>query len=83
MKILQKKAKYKKKKKKKSRKNLKWTSIPDHSYRLSISGGAGSARTNALLQIKKRDDDDSSIVDKIYLYVKDPNELIQRILMYY
>ena len=82
MKILQKKAKYKKKQKK-LRKNLKWTSIPDHSYRLSISGGAGSAKTNALLQIKKRDDDDSSIVDKIYLYVKDPNELIQRILMYY
>ena len=72
MKILQKKAKYKKKQKK-LRKNLKWTSIPDHSYRLSISGGAGSAKTNALLQIKKRDDDDSSIVDKIYLYVKDPN----------
>ena len=35
------------------------------------------------IKIKKRDDDDSSIVDKIYLYVKDPNELIQRILMYY
>ena len=79
MKMLQKKPKYKKK----TRKNIKWTSIPDHSYRLSISGGAGSAKTNALLQIKKRDDDDSSIVDKIYLYVKDPNELIQRILMYY
>ena len=45
MKILQKKAKYKKKQKK-LRKNLKWTSIPDHSYRLSISGGAGSAKTN-------------------------------------
>ena len=79
MKMLQKKPKYKKK----TRKKIKWTSIPDHSYRLSISGGAESAKTNPLLQIKKRDDDDSSIVDKIYLYVKDPNELIQRILMYY
>ena len=79
MKMLQKKPKYKNR----TRKNIKWTSIPDHSYRLSISGGAGSAKTNPLLQIKKRDDDDGSIVDKIYLYVKDPNELIQRILMYY
>ena len=42
MKMLQKKPKYKNR----TRKNIKWTSIPDHSYRLSISGGAGSAKTN-------------------------------------
>ena len=40
-----------------------------------ILGGSGSAKTNALLNlIKQQDDDGYSVIDKIFLYVKDPNE---------
>ena len=38
-----------------------------------IIGGSGSGKTNALLLIKEQDDD--SLIDKIYLYAKDLNEL--------
>ena len=38
-----------------------------------ITGGSGSGKTNALLNlIKKRDD--YNLIDKIYLYAKDLNE---------
>ena len=40
-----------------------------------ILGGSGSAKTNVLLNlIKQQDDDGYSVIDKIFLYVKDPNE---------
>ena len=40
-----------------------------------ILGGSGSAKTNTLLNlIKQQDDDGYSVIDKIFLYVKDPNE---------
>ena len=40
-----------------------------------IFGGFGSGKINALLNlIKLQDDDDYSIIDNIYLYVKDPSE---------
>ena len=40
-----------------------------------ILGGSGSTKTNALLNlIKQQDDDGYSVIDKIFLYVKDPNE---------
>ena len=29
--------------------NLKWPYIPDHPYRILITGGSGSGKTNALL----------------------------------
>ena len=32
--------------------NLKWSYIPDHSYRILIIGGSGSVKTNALLNLK-------------------------------
>ena len=50
--------------------NKKWLSIPDHPYRILIIGGLGSRKTNALLNLKKQQDD----IDKIYLYTKDLSE---------
>ena len=59
----------------KKKHNPKWPQIPDHSYKILIIAGSESGATNALLrQIKQQDDDNYSIIDKIYLYVKDPNE---------
>ena len=49
--------------------------IPNHPCRILIIGGSGSGKTNALFNlIKIQDDDDYSIINKIYLHVKDPNE---------
>ena len=50
--------------------NLKWPYIPDHPYRILITGGSGSGKTNALLNLINNQPD----IDKIYLYVKDPYE---------
>ena len=44
----------------------------DHPYRILIIGGSGSAETNALINLIKQQDNDYSIIDKIYLYVEDP-----------
>ena len=55
--------------------NPNWLQIPNHPYRILIIGGSGSGQTNALFNlIKIQDDDDFSIINKIYLHVKDPNE---------
>ena len=55
--------------------NLNGPEIPDHPYRILLTGCSGSGKTNRLLNIIKiQDDDDSNIIDKIYLYAKDPNE---------
>ena len=54
--------------------NLNWPIISHHPYRILIIGGSGSRKTNALLNlIIQQDDDDYSIIDKIYLYVTDQN----------
>ena len=50
--------------------NLKWPYIPDHLYIILIIGGAGSGKTNALLNLINNQPD----IDKIYLYAKDPYE---------
>ena len=50
--------------------NLKWPYIPDHPYRISIIGGSGSGKINALLNLTNNQQD----IDKIYLYAKDPYE---------
>ena len=50
--------------------NSKWPYIPDHPYRILITGGSGSGKTNALLNLINNQPD----IDKIYLYAKDPYE---------
>ena len=50
--------------------NEKWPFIPDHPYRILITGVSGSGKTNAFPNLIKEKDD----IDKIYLYGKDLTE---------
>ena len=50
--------------------NPKWPYLPDYPYTILIVGGAGSGKTNALLNLTNNQPD----IDKIYLYAKDPYE---------
>ena len=34
--------------------NKKWPYLPDHRYRMLITGGSGSGKTNALLNLIKK-----------------------------
>ena len=62
-------------KKNMDKQNLNWVRSHNHSYKLLIIGDSRSGKTNALLNlIKQQDGEDCSITDKIYLYVKNPNE---------
>ena len=55
--------------------NPNWPWILEHPYKILITRGSGSGKTNALLNpIKQQDDDNNSAIDKLYLYAKDPNE---------
>ena len=47
--------------------NKKWSNIPDHPYRIRITGGSRSGKTNALLTLINKQND----IDKTYLYAKD------------
>ena len=51
----------------KTKHNKNWPYIPDHPYRISIIGGSGSGKTNALLNLIENQPD----IDKIHLYAKD------------
>ena len=53
--------------------NKKWPYIPDHLYRMLITGSSGSGKTNALLNLIKKQDN-GNLIGKIYLYAKDLNE---------
>ena len=44
--------------------------IPDHPYKILITGGSGSGKTNLLLNLIENQPG----IDKIYLYAKDPYE---------
>ena len=50
--------------------NEKWPNIPDHPYRVLITGGSGSGKTKTLLHLINEQD----VTDKIYWYAKDLNE---------
>ena len=54
----------------KEKRNLKWPHIPDHKYRILVTGRSGSGKTNALLNLINNQPD----IDKIYLHAKDPYE---------
>ena len=47
--------------------NPNWPYIPDHPYRILITGGSGTGKTIALLNLIYNQPD----IDKIYLYAKD------------
>ena len=44
--------------------NLNWSYIPDHPYRILVTGGSGSGKANVLLSLIKQQQPD---VDNIYL----------------
>ena len=50
--------------------NEKWPYIPDHPYRIMITGGCGSGKTKALINLRNEQNN----IDKIYLYAKDLSE---------
>ena len=55
--------------------NPDWPCTPDLPFRALIVGSTGTGKTNLLLNLIKRImSNDSTIIDKIYLYVKDPDE---------
>ena len=51
--------------------NPNWPYIRDYPYRILITGGWGSSKTNALLNLIKHQRPD---IDVIYLFAKDPFE---------
>ena len=50
--------------------NSNWPEIPDHPYRLLITGGSGSEKRYLLFNLINY----QANIDKIYLYTKDLNE---------
>ena len=51
--------------------NEKWPYIPDHPYRILITSGSGSGKTNALkINLINGQND----IDKTYLYARDLSE---------
>ena len=48
--------------------NGSWPQIPDHSFKILITGGSGSGKTNGLLNLTSH----QPYIDKKNLYAKDP-----------
>ena len=62
--------------------NQNWAQISDIQYRILMIRGSGSGKTNALIDlIKKQDDVNYSFIDKIYWYVEDVDEIKYQYLM--
>ena len=51
--------------------------IPDHPYKILIIGGSGSRKTNVILNLIKHQ---RTVIDRIYLFVKDPFESKSQLL---
>ena len=55
--------------------NTNWPQMSNHPYKILIISSSGSGKTNALLNlIMQQNDDNYSVIGKIYLYFKDSNE---------
>ena len=50
--------------------NEKWPYIPDHPYRILITSGSGSGKTNLLINLINEKNE----IYKIYLYARDLSE---------
>ena len=61
----------------KGKNNEKWPYIPHHLYRILITGGSASGKTNRLLNLI----DEQHHIDKIYFYARDINEPKYKILI--
>ena len=61
----------------KTKHNKNWPYIPDHPYRILITGGLGSGKTDLLLNLIENQPD----IYNIYLYAKDSNESKYQYLM--
>ena len=57
--------------------NPNWPQIPNHPYRILITGDSGFGKTNALLNLINHEAD----IDKIYLYAKDSYEAKYQLLI--
>ena len=51
--------------------------IPDHPYKILISGGSGSGKTNSIFSLVNR----QANIDKIYLYAKDTYEAKNQLII--
>ena len=57
--------------------NPNWPEIPDHPYRMLITGGSGSGKTNVLFNLINHEPG----IDKIYLSARDPSEAKYQLLI--
>ena len=57
--------------------NSKWPYIPDYSNGILIVGGSRSGKTKALLNLINN----QLVIDKIYLYARDPYEATYQYLI--
>ena len=54
-----------------------WPQIPDHPYKILITGGSRSGKTNSLFNVINQLPD----IDKVYFYAKDPLEAKDQFLI--